>query len=414
MSRPADKHGDWVLWPEAYGRSRLYLTPMRASELDAEDRRRREEELAAENAVHEERVRAREDHATTEKARLDEAKGGRASTVGPHRTHVYEVCRHQVLPDAERLLGRIAKLRDGLYGEKEFTAREIKALTTALERGPERSVVRAPDWRDALEGLAGELPAFREAIDVLSHACGLSEATGALPSVPPMLLVGPPGVGKSYFCRRLAETMKCGSKWISMDQPNAGSELRGSDKHWSTARHGALFELLALGHTANPVVVIDELDKAARRHSAQEIDALSQLYSLLEPETSRRVSDASLDIELDASLVTYVATANSLKTLDAALLSRFHVIQVGLPSPAERRECTQRIIVAAMERLGVAAMRVSPGVAVVLENYAPRVILRSIETAVGAAVAAGRHQVNVDDVEVALGVAQRRPAPRMH
>ena len=416
MSRPADTHGDWVLWrPEGYGRSPLYLAPDLASALDAEHRRRHEERVAAEKAEREEGRRAQEAQSATEKARVEEATQQRVAAAGPHRAHQYEVHRHQVLPDADRLVERVEKLRDGLYGDKDHTGREIKALSAALERGTERSVVRPPDWRQALEDLAIELPAFRSAIEVVLHAHGLSEGTAAPPSIPPLLLVGPPGVGKSYFCRRLAETLECGSKWLAMDQPTAGCELRGSDKHWSTARHGALFDLLALGQTANPLVILDEVDKAARRQSSQEIDPLAQLYSVLEPETARRVADVSLDVDLDASQVVYVATANGLRNLDDALLSRFEAIQVGLPSPEERRESAQRVVESAMQRLGVrGVMRVSPGVSVLLANYSPRVIQRVVEKAVGAAVVAGRQQLSVDDVETALGLAERPHAMRMH
>ncbi|MFG6488236.1 AAA family ATPase [Roseateles sp. BYS78W] len=417
MSRPADTHGDWVLWrPNGYGREPLYVPPALVPHLEAEHQQRESERRATEEAELVEGRRVREEEAATEKARANETAQPKPPTVGAHLAHFFEVERHRVLCDVDRIVERIQKVRDGLYGDKDHTNRELKALTAALERGPERSVVLQPGWQEELDDLAVELPAFRGAVEVVTNALALSAATLSLPAIPPLLLVGLPGVGKSYFCRRLTEVLACGRGWLAFDQPTAGCSLRGTDSHWSTARHGLLFELLALGETANPVVVLDEVDKASRRHGSQDIDMLSQLYSALEPETAQRLTDVSLDIELDASQVVYVGTANGLRTLDAALLSRFEVIPVGLPSPDERRESAMRVVESTMKRLGVrGVVRVSPGVSVLLADYTPRAIRRVVERAVGAVVVAGRERLSVEDIEAALGMTPaQQHARRMH
>ena len=311
-------------------------------------------------------------------------------------------------------------LKEGLQGDGDHAKREEAAISSAFKTGVDRCIVRPQSWNEDLEELTLELPAFQAAIEVIRNALAISSLTGSPPSIPPLLLVGPPGVGKSYFCGRLIDVLQSGSKWMSLDQPSAGSFLRGLDKHWSTSAHGALYEVLALGQTANPVIVLDEIDKAARRHSSGEVDMLSQLYSSLEPETARRITDVSLDVELDASLVFYVATANSLKTLDSALLSRFEVIQVGLPSPAERMESATRIVSSCLARIGVLHfIGVSRGAVRVLSDYSPRVIRRGVEKAVGAAVVAGSRMVSDVEIEKKLGItaqpaATGRAAPKMH
>jgi ATP-dependent Lon protease len=413
--RPADEHGDWVLWrPEDYG-SPLFLSPVVAQKLE-EERLQRRAELHAEQLADALKERRQAEAAAAIAAKATAQSSVLTSpTVGPHRAHEHEVRRHRVLPDDHLLVRRLDALRSGMLGDKDHTGRELQAITAALTRGTKRSIVRPLKWRAALDGLATECPAFSDAIDIYASAHQVSEVTSKPPSIPPILLVGPPGVGKSHFCRRVAETLECGSKWLAMDQPTAGSDLRGSDKHWSTARHGVLFELLALGDTANPLVVLDEIDKAARRQSSREIDPLAQLYSVLERETARRIVDVSLDIELDASLVTYIATANSLTTLDTALLSRFEVIAVGLPSPDKRRESARRIIECTVERLGLwDSVRVSPGVTVLLADYSPRLIQRVVEKAVGTAIATGRERVDAEDVERELGLVKRPTPRRLH
>ena len=231
-----------------------------------------------------------------------------------------------------------------------------------------------------------------------------------------MLLVGPPGVGKSHFCRRLAETLQSGTSWVAMDDASsAGATLRGSDAVWSSTRHGVLFELLGLGVTSNPLVVLDEIDKASRSYSNRGVDQLAQLYSALEPETACHLADVSLDVQLDTSLVMYVATANGLANLDAPLLSRFEVISVGLPAPEERRDAALRIAQNTLVKMGLpASVSVQPGCAVLLEEYSPRVIKRAVEKAMTDAYVRGRRKLTVEDLEVALGLGDTAPMRYFH
>ena len=411
-TRPADEHGDYVFHrsgaSKAYG-VELYVSPQLAGELYKERQRAEKEENEAEEQSREER---RLELRSTEKVASASGKSKASDLiVGEHSAHLLEVQRHKVLVDVDAILARLRELRDGAQGDKDHAKREELALLRALERGPCRSIVRPTEWRAALDDLAMELPACRSAIELISNAYALSAMTGSAPAIPPLLLVGPPGVGKSYFCARLAEVLESGSKWISMDQPSAGSQLRGSDRAWGNSMHGVLYELLALGKTANPVVVLDEIDKAARKLYSQEIDPLAQLYSALEPETSRRLADVSLDVELDASQVVYIATANGLKTLDSALLSRFEVIMIGLPIASERRESAARVATAALGRLGVIGLvGVSPGAVAVLAQFSPRVIRRAVEKAAAAAVASGKRMVRAEDIEETLGLRAKTKA----
>jgi len=406
--RPADAHGEWVLWSSDFGRERLYLPPRVVSKLEA-DQQRRENDRRELLRMSEECSRIDREAAVAE---MEAAKAAGKHIIGKHQPHAHEVGQHPVLPRLHEVEMRLRRLEDGVYGDKDLVARQQKALELALQRGAMRSVARRSDWRQALDQLSIELPAFRAVVDVIANAFALAEAAEAMPSVPPILIVGAPGVGKSFFCRRLAQTLGGESAWIGMDQHSAGSELRGSDSHWSTSKHGVLFELLGLGYTANPLIVLDEIDKASRSVGSHSIDMLAQLYSALEPETARHLVDVSLDVELDASLVNYIATANQLKSLDAPLLSRFEVVQVGLPNPAERREAAARVIEGALQKLGVSgAVKVSSGCTVLLAEFSARVVHRAVEKAVGAAVSRGRDKVSISDIEEALGLAAPRLAP---
>lgn len=81
--------------------------------------------------------------------------------------------------------------------------------------------------------------------------------------IPSMMLFGPPGVGKTHFCEAFASVLHVPVRRHPMDQAETSSALLGSEITWSNIRYGLVFELLAMGDYANPVVILDELDKAS-------------------------------------------------------------------------------------------------------------------------------------------------------
>ena len=108
-----------------------------------------------------------------------------------------------------------------------------------------------------------------------------------------MLLLGPPGVGKTHFARELAQLLGTGMGFISMSSLTAGWVLSGASSQWKGARPGKVFETLVDGQYANPVMVVDEIDKAGGEHA---YDPLGALYSLLEHDTAGRFTDEFAEV----------------------------------------------------------------------------------------------------------------------
>jgi ATP-dependent Lon protease len=260
-----------------------------------------------------------------------------------------------VLPKLSELLDRATSgSTAGQSLDSEVVGRRKHAFAALTQRGAYRSVAIPDEWRARLDALEFSSPNFREPIAVVRNALALAEATGTPPRIPPMILVGPPGIGKTHFCHRLAESLCTSFGAVHFDQPTAGSQLRGSDKYWSNSESGLLFNMICLGEFANPVVLLDEVDKATRGGGSRDVDPLAQLHGALERETSRRLTDISLEVEFDASLVTYIATANTLRWLGAALLSRFHVVELQSLDAAERLLIAGRMVEQIRNRFGVA------------------------------------------------------------
>jgi hypothetical protein len=137
----------------------------------------------------------------------------------------------------------------------------------------------------------------------------------------PLLLVGDAGGGKSRFARRLGEILGL-AVWRTDASRSDGAVFGGTDKRWySAAKHG------------NPLVLIDELEKAATRTDYGRF--WDCLLGFLEPETAARYPDPALQTNLDLSQVSYVATANSLDPLPSPLRDRFRVVSFPKPSATD-------------------------------------------------------------------------------
>ena len=153
----------------------------------------------------------------------------------------------------------------------------------------------------------------------------------------PLLLLGDPGIGKTYLAMQLAQALGVNMEKLSAGGAQGGFQLTGSHNSWTGARPGALFTLLAEGQYATPVVVIDEVDKI--RDSQYPV--LPVLLDLFEPQTAKCFKDEFFEMQFDASRIIFVLTANSLEGVPAPLLSRLEVFDIARPEPAQRMRIIQ-------------------------------------------------------------------------
>jgi len=175
-----------------------------------------------------------------------------------------------------------------------------------LEKGPERFQVK-PSGLPVMDHLYDELPNFHPVLDDVRRQLALCEDSGDALEITPMLLLGPPGVGKTHFARELSQLLGTGMGFVSMSSLTAGWVLSGASSQWKGARPGKVFETLVDGAYANPLIVVDEIDKAGGEHA---YDPLGSLYSLLEHDTAHSFTDEFAEVAIDASQVIWVATAN--------------------------------------------------------------------------------------------------------
>lgn len=275
-----------------------------------------------------------------------------------------------------------------------------------LELGGERFVT-TPSSTDALEPLYEDCPNFGEVLDDLTRYLGLSLAGGASINMMPVLLLGDPGVGKTHFGKRLAAMLGTEFEFISMNALSAGFVITGSSSSWKGAKCGKVAERLVRGQFANPVVVLDEVEKAT---GSTQSDPLAALYQLLEPETSRAFHDEFIDIDLDASQVFWVLTANSLDGIPPALLSRMAVYEVPAPTPEQATGIAQRVYAGLLRELKLQNMESElPGsVLDRLSEVSPREMRKALLDGLGFAVAAGRAALVPEDLRIKADTGKRK------
>ncbi len=318
---------------------------------------------------------------------------------------------HSLVPQTPALRLPVAQIRNVFHPadvERKLTRlqdtgsqREHEGLRTVyermLERGPERFQVK-PSGVPDMAGLYEQLPNFTEVLDDVRRHVALAQDSRDGLEVTPMLLLGAPGIGKTHFARHLAELLGTGMNLVPMSSMTAGWLLSGSSSQWKGARPGKVFEALVEGEYANPVIVVDEIDKAA---GDAQYDPLGALYSLLEHDTAQAFTDEFAEVAIDASQVIWITTANDERGIPAPIMNRMNVFQVPSPTPKQARAIARNLyrgIRADHDWGRLLEPEPEPDVLDVLAQMPPREMRRALMTGFGNARLHQRSVVEVADL----------------
>ena len=285
---------------------------------------------------------------------------------------------------------------------QELPAAANEALRALYEKmlrlGGQRFTVK-PSALPEMDALFEELPNFTEVLEDVRKQLALCVDSNDSVELPPMLLLGEPGIGKTHFARRLANLLGTGFGFVPMSSLTAGWVLSGASSQWKNAKPGKVFDTFLNGDYANPVIVVDEMDKSS---GDGQYDPLGALYELLESSTATRFVDEFAEVPIDASGAVWLATANDPARIPEPLLSRMSVYEIDPPDA----EGSARIAASIYAEIRGAhdwgrqfPESLSASALDRLASLPPREMRRAVQAAFGNAKLDGRSEVRPDDIQ---------------
>ncbi|ALE53420.1 AAA family ATPase [Paraburkholderia sp. SIMBA_055] len=285
------------------------------------------------------------------------------------------------------------------------------ALRTTYEKmlktGNLRFCVK-PNRMPSIDDLIDALPNFADPLDDIRKQVALCLETEDRLELMPILLLGDPGIGKTHFAKQLARLLGTAYQYVAMSSLTAGWILSGASSQWKNAKPGKVFDALVNGSYANPVITVDEIDKAT---GDSQYDPLGALYALLEHDTAQSFIDEFAEIPINAGHVIWIATANDARSIPEPIMNRMNVYEIPPPDRDGARRIAQSIYAEIRgahnwglrfpEQLGDDALDA-------LKNASPREMRRAILNGFGAARIDGRDEIGGGDIRLDFG-NRRRP-----
>lgn len=272
------------------------------------------------------------------------------------------------------------------------------ALNIKAAGGHTRQLLSLPEnWAEIIDSFEEKFPNFQKVADVLRDYFSLSSVGDKAISFPPLLFVGEAGIGKTEAAGWLAKNLALPFRIIDMASAQTGSALSGSEKFWSNSKPGQIFDLLTSEPYANPIVMLDELDKVIRD---SRFDPIAPLYTLLEPNSAQKFIDLSFtEFSVNASYINWIATANSINTIPIPIQSRLIVIEIPKPNNEQIEIIIHNIFADILKNITCSFSNIlRKEVMHALKKLPPRAIKILLGRAIGSAIRNGRNEIAFYDI----------------
>lgn len=222
-----------------------------------------------------------------------------------------------------------------------------------------------------------------------------------------LLLVGPPGVGKTSIGKSIADALGREFYRFSLGGMRDEAEIKGHRRTYIGAMPGKFVQALKHVKTCNPVIMLDEVDKIG---SSYQGDPASALLEVLDPEQNSEFLDHYLDLSVDLSKVLFVCTANQLDTIPGPLLDRMETIRLaGYLTEEKLQIAKHHLWPRQLERAGVPKSKLKitdAALRLVIEGYAREAGVRNLEKQLGRIVRKSVVKLLEIDASVSVSVKQ--------
>lgn len=294
-----------------------------------------------------------------------------------------------------KLKSRCAKLKCSPK-IKERIKREIARYEAINSNSPELGIVREYlDWmlnlpwnnctkdnNDLLKVksiLDSSHYALDDVKDRILEYLAVKQNTNSLRS-PILCLVGPPGVGKTSLAQSIAKSLGRKTAKISVGGINDEAEIIGHRRTYVGANPGRIIQGIRKAGTANPVFIIDEIDKMTKDIKG---DPASSLLEVLDPEQNNKFSDHYIEEDFDLSKVLFIATANYIEQIPYELRDRLEIINVSSYTEYEKLDIAKRHLVPKeLEEHGLTPLQVQisdEALLLIIRNYTKEAGVRELE-----------------------------------
>lgn len=299
----------------------------------------------------------------------------------------------------EVALSEVAKLeRQGPNSSEENIIRNYLDLLTSLPWG--KSKIRDIDIKNAREILNNEHYGLEKVKDrIIQHLTVMKLKQNKQGSI--LLLVGPPGTGKTSLGKSIAKALERKYVRISLGGVKDEAEIRGHRRTYLGALPGRIIQGMKRAGEKNPVFILDEVDKLMAAYNG---DPASALLEVLDPEQNNSFSDHYLEVPYDLSDVFFIATANNLRGIPAPLRDRMEIIEIGSYTSNEKYHIAKdHLIKTVLEDHGLTddQLQISDeALTIIIDKYTREAGVRQLKQQLSAAARVASEKIVVDKVEL--------------